>query len=108
MKRYLLIESESAFEAADTPQFFALALSLKQQGDTVEILLAQNGVMPARAGAKADALAGVVQAGIAVIADDMAMKERALKPSDLARGVKPAPIGIVVERMAAGWNVIWH
>lgn len=107
MKNYLFIESESAFEAAGAPQVFALARELKQQGDAVEILLVQNGVMAARAGAKADGLSAALQAGIAVMADDLSMRERALKPGDLARGVTAAQIGAVVERMAAGWNVIW-
>lgn len=48
MKHYLFIESESVFEAAGAPGFFALARELKQQGDAVEILLVQNGVMAAR------------------------------------------------------------
>jgi predicted peroxiredoxin len=108
MKQYLFIESQGAFDAAEAPKFFALARDLKQQGSTVEILLVQNGVMPARAGAKADGLGAALQAGIAVFVDEMAMRERALKEGDLARGVKPAPIKTVVERMAAGWNVIWH
>ncbi|MEQ1865276.1 MAG: sulfur reduction protein DsrE [Micropepsaceae bacterium] len=108
MKRYLLIESESAFEAAGAPQVFALACELKRQGDAVEILLVQNGVMPARAGAKADGLGAALQAGIPVMADEFSMKERALPAEALARGVRPAPISTVVSRMASGWNVIWH
>ncbi|NOT40935.1 MAG: DsrE family protein [Alphaproteobacteria bacterium] len=108
MKHYLFIESEGSFAAADAPQFFALAREIKQQGDTVEIFLVQNGVMPARAGSKADGLSAALQAGIAVMADEMSMRERALKASDLVTGVKPAKIGTVVERTAAGWNVIWH
>jgi hypothetical protein len=36
------------------------------------------------------------------------MKERALAPKDLVAGVKQAAIGTVVDRMADGWNVIWH
>jgi predicted peroxiredoxin len=108
MKQYLFIESEGAFEVASAPHFFALARELKQSGNRVEILLVQNGVMPARAGAKADGLAAALQAGIPVMADDMALKERALKAGDLARGVRPAPIRTIVERMADGFNVIWH
>jgi intracellular sulfur oxidation DsrE/DsrF family protein len=108
VKQYLFIESEGTFAAADAPQFFALARDLKQQGNAVEILLVQNGVMSARAGANADGLGLVLQAGVAVLADAMSMRERALGASDLVAGVKPAQIGTVVERMGAGWNVIWH
>lgn len=108
MKRYLLIESRGAFEAADTAAFTALAAALAREGAKVEIMLVQNGVIPARKGARGDGLAAAIEAGIQVWADDFAMKERALKAQDLIHGVKPAAIGTVVDRMADGWNVIWH
>lgn len=108
MKNYLMIDSQGSFEAASTADFFALACDLKRQGGAVEIMLVQNGVMAARAGAKDDALSLALKAGVQVLADDLSMRERALSNGVLARGVKPAPISTVVERMAAGWNVIWH
>lgn len=107
MKNYLLIESEGVFAAASAAQFLALANDLKQEGNTVEILLVQNGVMSARAGAKGS-LGLALKAGIPVLADEMSMRERALKSSDLLGGVAPAKIATVVARMADGWNVIWH
>lgn len=108
MKKYLLIESRGELEAASAVQFFDLARALKAQGAGVEILLVQNGVMPARARAKADALSRAIQAGIAVSADEFALKERSLPPASLTNGVKPAPLSIVVDRMADGWSVLWH
>jgi predicted peroxiredoxin len=108
MRNYLMIDSRGTFEAASATGFLALACELKRQGDAVEIMLVQNGVMTAREGVKDDALALALKAGIPVWADDLSMKERALGTGALARGVKAAPISTVVERMAAGWNVIWH
>jgi predicted peroxiredoxin len=108
MKRYLLIESRGAFEAADAPHYLALATALRVEGAKVEIMLVQNGVMPARKGARTEGLSAAVQAGIPVWADEFAMKERALRSQDLIAGVKAAAIGTVVDRMADGWNVIWH
>ena len=108
MKRYLLIESRGVFEAADTANYTALAAGLAREGAKVEIMLVQNGVIPARKGAKAESLTAAIQAGIPVWADEFAMKERALVPKDLVAGVKQAAIGTVVDRMADGWNVIWH
>jgi predicted peroxiredoxin len=107
MKRYLLIESRG-FEAADTANHTALAAALVREGAKVEIMLVQNGVIPARKGARAESLIAAIQAGIPVWADEFAMKERALAPKDLVAGVKQAAIGTVVDRMADGWNVIWH
>ena len=108
VKSYLCIESQSAFDAAGTAQFLALARDLKSQGNTVEIWLTQNGVIPARVGTKDDGLAEVLKAGIAIWADDFSLRERAVPPASLKRGIRPAAIATVVERMAAGWNVIWH
>jgi intracellular sulfur oxidation DsrE/DsrF family protein len=108
MKSYLFIESEGAFDAASAPAFLTLARDLAREGSKVEILLVQNGVMPARAGAKADGLSAAIQAGVTVWADEFSMRERALPRGGLAAGVQPAAIGMVADRMADGWNVIWH
>lgn len=108
MKHYLLIESRGIFEAESSQRFLALARGLAAQSAKVEIMLVQNGVMSARAGAKAEALSAAIKAGIPVWADDFSMRERALAPKDLVAGVKQAAIGTVVDRMADGWNVIWH
>jgi hypothetical protein len=45
---------------------------------------------------------------IEVLADDFSLRERGIAPASLSGGVKAAPIDSVVERMAAGWNAIWH
>ena len=90
------IESQGAFDAASAPAFLMLARDLVREGSTVEILLVQNGVMPARKGAKADGIAAAIQAGVAVWADEFSMKERALAQDGLSRGIRPAAIGVVV------------
>jgi hypothetical protein len=45
---------------------------------------------------------------IEVLADDFSLRERGIAPDSLIGGVKAAPIDAVVERMAAGWNALWH
>lgn len=108
MRHYLLIESQGEYEAKTAANFFALAAALKREGAGVEIMLVQNGVMPARAGASGAALASAIQAGITIWADEFSLRERALPPGSLADGVTAAPLGRVIERMAAGWKLIWH
>ena len=108
MKNYLLIESQGAFDTASAPAFLMLARDLAREGSKVEVLLVQNGVMPARKGAKADGLDAAIQAGVTVWADEFSMRERSLAHDALSRGIKPATIGMVADRMADGWNVIWH
>jgi sulfur relay (sulfurtransferase) complex TusBCD TusD component (DsrE family) len=108
MKNYLLIESRGVFEAATTPAFFALAQDLAREGGSVEIFLVQNGVMSARAGVKDGALSAAAKRGIAIIADDFSLRERALAPNQLAYGVRTASIATVIDRMAQGWKLVWH
>lgn len=108
MKDYLFIESRGTFESASATSFLGMARDLARQGCCVEIFLVQNGVMPARAGAKAEALAAAIQSGVAVLADEFSLRERALAREQLAKGVTVAPIGTVVDRMADGWKILWH
>jgi hypothetical protein len=106
VKNYLCIESQSTFEAAGAARFLEMARDLKAQGYGVEILLIQNGVMSARNGSAG--LGDLLQSGIQVWTDDFSMRERAMATAQLKRGIRPAPIALVIERMAAGWNVLWH
>lgn len=108
MKRYLLIESRDPFEACDVAHLTRLAVGLAGEGNEVAVFLVQNGVLPARFGSKADGLGKLAASGIEVHADDFSLRERAIAPESLVRGVSPAPIGLVVDRLAQGWNVIWH
>jgi hypothetical protein len=43
-----------------------------------------------------------------VLADDFSLRERGIAPAGLIGGVRAAPIDSIVERMAAGWNALWH
>jgi len=108
MKKYLLVDSKGEFEAATAASFFGMAKALKARGAEVELFLVQNGVMPARAGATSPCIAALVGAGVTVAADEFSMRERAIGAAELASGISPAPIGRVVQRMADGWNILWH
>ena len=108
MTEYLLIESRSPSESGDVAQGYALAAALAAHGDRVTLFLVQNGVLSARRGARAEGLEPAIRAGVTVLADDFSLRERGIAPASLSGGVKAAPIDSVVERMAAGWNAIWH
>lgn len=108
MRNHLLIESQGEYEAKSAQAFLAMAAALKRQGGGVEIMLVQNGVMPARAGASGEALTDALKAGVGVWADEFSLRERALPAASLMAGVSAAPLQKVIERMAQGWNVIWH
>jgi sulfur relay (sulfurtransferase) complex TusBCD TusD component (DsrE family) len=106
--KYLLVESRDPFESADVAFSYELAAGLVKAGHDVTMLLVQNGVLPARRTAKADGLAGVLKAGVKVLADDFSLAERGIDPARLAPGIAPAPIDVVVDHLAAGHKTLWH
>jgi intracellular sulfur oxidation DsrE/DsrF family protein len=109
MAEYLLIESRDPFESESAVRDCAeLARGLVDGAHVVTMFLVQNGVLPARSGAKSQHLAALVRAGVAVIADDFSLRERGIDASRLVSGVVPGPIDTVVDRMAQGHKVLWH
>ncbi|MGH8198616.1 MAG: DsrE family protein [Steroidobacteraceae bacterium] len=107
MSKYLLIESQDSFSTSAVGEHVELAASLKRSGSEVTLYLLQNGVLPCRSGADGEALHEAIAAGVEVLADDYSLRERGIADSDLARGVKPAAIDLVVKRLAASWKVMF-
>ena len=108
MTKYMLIESRDPFDSNDVAFSYELASGLAKAGHAVTLLLVQNGVLPARRGAKAEGLAALIQAGVKVLADDFSLRERGITPARLAVGVEPAPIDVVIDHMAEGHKTLWH
>jgi predicted peroxiredoxin len=108
MTEYLLIESRDPSEATDVGYFYDLASGLKAAGNTVTLFLVQNGVFPARQSSISQSLARAAGTGVEVLADDFSLRERGITPERLTAGVKPAPIEVVVDRLAAGCKALWH
>src|SRR4030095_12138797 len=105
MASYLFMESRNSFEGAGG--FCAgLARSLAGNGDHVTVLLVQNGVLPARAGARARSVADLAGGGGAVLADAFSLRERGIATDALAPAVRPAELDVVIDRLLDGWNVI--
>jgi len=108
VSNYLLIESRDPFESNDVAYFYSLARDLAQAGHGVTLFLVQNGVLPARPCVHAEAVALVARAGVEVLADDFALRERGIPADRLAVGVKAASLEVVVDRLAAGHKALWH
>jgi hypothetical protein len=106
MASYLLIESRDPYDSNDVWFCCELARQLAEQGD--EVFLVQNGVLPARTGARADGLSGLSKAGIEILADEFSLRERGIPSDRLMAGVKPAPLDVVIDRLAGGCKAIWH
>jgi intracellular sulfur oxidation DsrE/DsrF family protein len=104
---YLLIESRDPFSTQAVADHGELAVGLRRAGAAVTLYLVQNGVLPCRAGADGGTLHEALAAGVEVLADDFSLRERGIREDDMARGVKPAPIALVVERLAGAWKVLF-
>ena len=108
MAKYLLIESRDPFDSNDTRFCSDLATQLAAAKHEVTVFLVQNGVLPARAGAKAGDLSRLAGSGVNVLADSFSLKERGIDAARLAPGVKAAPLDAVLDALAAGAQAIWH
>ena len=106
MNHYLLIESLDPFESNDVGRHWEMAVDLARRGNRVTLFLVQNGVLAAREGARNDVLHSVAAAGVEVLADEFSLRERGIgRP--MAR-VKPAPLDVVLDRLAEGCTALWH
>ncbi len=108
MPKYLLIESRDPFDSNDTRFCCDLAQQLAAAKNEVTLFLVQNGVLPARTGARSDALTQTAGAGVKVLADSFSLKERGIAENRLASGVAAAPLDVVLDALAEGTKVIWH
>jgi hypothetical protein len=107
VSKYLLIESQDSFSTNVVQEHVEFAAALKRAGNDVALYLVQNGVLPCRSGSDGECLHEAVAAGIEVLADDYSLRERGIGNADVARGVKPAAIDLVIERLAASWKVLF-
>jgi sulfur relay (sulfurtransferase) complex TusBCD TusD component (DsrE family) len=108
MPKYLLIESRDPFDSNDTRFCSDLATQLAAAKHEVTVFLVQNGVLPARSGARSADLTKLTGAGVTVLADSFSLKERGIDETRLAAGIAAAPLDAVLDALAEGAQVIWH
>jgi predicted peroxiredoxin len=108
MTDYLMIESRDPFDSSDVANFLALAEGLSKAGHKVTLFLVQNGVLPARHGARSAPLAALAGNGVEVLADDFSLRERGISADRLIPGIQAAPLDTVVDRLADGCKALWH
>jgi intracellular sulfur oxidation DsrE/DsrF family protein len=104
----LLIESRDPFDRPDGGFARQLALQLARRKVQVTLMLVNNGVFAARRGVRGAPLAELAAAGVTMLADEFALRERGIDPRSMSAGVAPSSLEIVIDRLAAGWQVIWH
>ena len=108
MAKYLLIETRDPFESGNVSFCHDLARRLAAEGNQVTLYLVQNGVLPARPGARAADLDELVQSGVEVLADDFSLRERGIPTGRLQAGIKSSPLDVVIDGLAEGCKVICH
>ncbi|QNP64488.1 DsrE family protein [Streptomyces genisteinicus] len=117
MDEYLLIESQGPWGGPGAERFVDDAVRLRAAGHDVVLLLIENGVTAALAGAgptgPADApgrgLRGLLDGGGRVWADAFSLTHRALVPDQLLPGVVPVEMDEVAARLLApGTRGVWH
>ena len=108
MKRYLIVETRDAGETRDTDWLAGVAGDLKRSGAEATLLLADNGVFAARAGAEADGVRAALSAGCKVLVERYALRERGIGDGDLAKGVAAVDLGAVIDAMEAGAVIMWR
>lgn len=108
MNRYLLIESRDPYSSGEAAGSAQLAVGLRRRGHEVTLLLVQNGVQPARREAQAPDLHSAIAAGVEVLADEFALRERGVTVGNLTPGVRAVPLSLAVERMVLGWTPFWR
>jgi predicted peroxiredoxin len=108
MGRYVMIESRDGFDDNSSQRYRALASGRAREGNEVTLFLVENGVLAAREKARPTGLAEAQSAGVAIRADEFALRERAISSDRLAPGITAAPLGELVEALASGSRTMWH
>jgi len=108
MAKYVLIESRDPFDSSDSQNFYALAEGLSKRGNEIVLFLVQNGVFPARTGAKHNSMISqLIQARVRILADSFSLKERAI--SVPMNGVGVVDVDRLVDLLLEpGTKAIWH
>ena len=108
MSRYLFIQSQDPFTEVRTNAQYDLAKSLASSGNSVQLLLVQNGVLVARQGASSEAFDSLASQGVNILADTFSLKQREIETNQLKPFVAPAEIDMAVAAMLNGDKVIWN
>ena len=108
MAEYLLLESRDPFASNEVAYYYDLASSLAREGNTVTLMLIQNGVLPARRSAASEKLSAVAASGVEVLADEYSLRERGIRAEQLHEDVKPTSLDVVIDHLAQGRKAMWH
>lgn len=104
----LLIDSRDPFQSAGGGFARDLALALVRENVPVTLLYVNNAVLGTRRGARVKPQAELAGSGVTLLADAFSLRERGIDPARLAPGVAASELDVVIDKLLAGWQVIWH
>lgn len=107
MADYLFLASRDPNESEDARRGLEVAAGLAEAKHSVTVFLVQNGVFPARSSPRSRVLTELRARGVAIVADDFSLRERAIPTAQLAEGVAAATLDTVIDRLAAGHKTLW-
>ena len=107
MPNYLLIESRDPFESRSFAQRCDLALTLRADGACVTILLLENGALAVRRAAKLEELGRLSKAGVRLLVDEFALRERGIASAELAPAVEAVSLDACISELARGAKALW-
>jgi intracellular sulfur oxidation DsrE/DsrF family protein len=107
MPDYLLIESRDPFESRSFAQRCDLALTLRADGAHVTILMVENGVLGLRRAAKLRELEPLSKAGVRLLVDDFALRERGIASAELAPAVEGVSLDACISELTRGARALW-
>jgi sulfur relay (sulfurtransferase) complex TusBCD TusD component (DsrE family) len=108
MTSYVLIESRDPFESSGFAHRCELALALRADGADVTVFLVENAVLGARANAELRDLARLSKAGVPVLADEFALRERGVGEHEIGAAVRPASLTTLVHHLVGGAKALWN
>jgi sulfur relay (sulfurtransferase) complex TusBCD TusD component (DsrE family) len=108
MSNYLFIQSQDPFTEIRTSHQYQLAQDLQLAGNTVAVLLVQNGVMPARAGACSKEFDALLNSTVVIIADKFALQQREISSNELKQNIYIGTLEHAIDALLAGHKVIWN
>jgi len=104
----MIVETRDPFAVRDIEWSAGLLTAMQQSGRRCSLMLAENGVLGARAAANTAVMTRLADAGVEILADRFALRERGIAEDALAAGVSAADLDVVVDRLATGGTVLWR
>ena len=108
MKGMMIVETRDPIAVRDVEWTAGLLGKMRQAGHSCALMLAENGVLGARASACPAAFSRLVETGVEILADRFALGERGIAEAELHAGISGADLDMVIERLAAGDTILWR